>query len=292
MIMNFDVSNMPLSLRKDFFPALEAGRLSHAVILEGGDDDSRLAAAKYAAAALTCEGGGKKPCGECGSCFMASAGSHPDIIETAAANGSKSISVEAVRKIRSMAYIFPIRSDKKVFLMRGADAMTEQAQNALLKILEEPPSFVVFILECRSRGALIPTVLSRADVYSLGAEKSRAADLERLNAARETAQKLAFALCEGSEWAVMRETGVFEKDRELLRLCLPELILILRGALVSKFNFSDDDIARSLASRFTKTRLLGIICAVNDCLLSTESNVNHNLAITRLVSATAAERIY
>lgn len=289
--MSFIKPSLSPSLNNAFFPALKAGRLSHAVVFEGGDADTRIALAKYTAAALVCPGE-NPPCGECGSCIKAAAGSHPDIIEVSAGDGAKTFSVDRIREIRSMAYIFPNESEKKVFILRGADTMTEQAQNALLKILEEPPSFVTFILECRSKSVLLPTVLSRSDVYSLGDEKLGAGG-EKLEKAREAAIRLALALCEGSEWAVMKETGVFEKDKELYKLCLTELVMILRAALVNKFIGNDENAAVcELSAKLTQTRLLGLIDAVNACLLSTDANINHNLSISRLASTTATERIY
>ena len=290
--MNFELPKLNVALQNTFFPALESGRLPHAVIFEGGDEPSRYALAKYTAAALVCQGG-RRPCGECGACVKAAAGSHPDIIEASGGDGAKTFSVDKVREIRSMAYILPNEADRKVFILRGADTMTEQAQNALLKILEEPPPFVMFILECRSKGLLLPTVLSRSDIYLLGEEKSAAIGGEKLEKAHETAQRLALALCDGSEWAVMKETGVFEKDKELLKACLPELVSILRGALIAKFvPLEASSATRELSLRLTQTRLLGLIDAVNGCILSMDANVNHNLLITRLVSTTATERIY
>ncbi len=292
MTMSFELPQLDSTLQNTFLPALEARRLSHAVIFEGGDEPSRYALAKHTAAALVCADN-KRPCGVCGACVKAAAGSHPDIIEVSAGDVAKTFSVDKVREIRSMAYVLPNEADRKVFILRGADTMTEQAQNALLKILEEPPRFVTFLLECRSKSLLLPTVLSRADVYSLGEERNAAVSSEKIEKAREAAKKLALALCEGSEWVVMQETGIFEKDKELLKLCLPELVSILRAALVSKFiPLEEGSPARELSLRLTQTRLLGLIDAVNACVLSMEANTNHNLLLTRLVSTTATERIY
>lgn len=137
---------------------IELGRLSHAYILEGPDGCGRHTLALSCAKALS-EG---NPAAE-----KIDRGSSPDIFELGLEGDRKTIGVELIRSIREHAYIKPTELDIKVFIVHDAELMTPQAQNALLKLLEEPPAGVYFFLLCRSASLLLPTVISRAPVLRM-----------------------------------------------------------------------------------------------------------------------------
>jgi DNA polymerase-3 subunit delta' len=138
-----------------------SGRLPHALILEGNKGTGRRTLAELIARAAVCSGD-EKPCGICAGCLKAAAGSHPDISKISGTGAARSFHVDVIRSIRSDAYIKPNEANTKVYILAEADTMSEQAQNALLKILESPPERVLFILTCRSATNLLPTVRSRA----------------------------------------------------------------------------------------------------------------------------------
>ncbi|MBQ3817247.1 MAG: hypothetical protein II802_03115, partial [Clostridia bacterium] len=94
-------------------------------------------------------------------------GSHPDVLSVCAQEGKKNISVAQIRELRADAYVKPHMADGKVYIISGADSMNEQAQNAFLKILEEPPAGVVFILLVESKAVLLDTIISRCVSFSL-----------------------------------------------------------------------------------------------------------------------------
>jgi len=262
---------------------LNAGKLSHAVLLVGSDKNGRFAAAKRLAAALVCGSDGSRPCGVCAHCVKAEAGSHPDILVYSGGESARSFSVDLVREIRSKAFVMPNEADRKVFILQNAGAMSPQAQNALLKVLEDPPPFVSFILECAYKVLLLDTVLSRVSVYSLGGEKISAESMERLGKARETAALMADALAKSDALALLRETAVFEKDKDLLRLALPELVSLLRGALTLKYGAENGAReVQALRERVPASRLLSMIETVNACAESLKRNANLNLAVTKL----------
>ena len=98
--------------------------------------------AAYIAKAAVCDGE-DKPCDKCSNCHLACVGSHPDIITISPPKGKKSITINEVRQIRNDAYVKPHKAGKKVFIIEGADVMPEQHQNALLKVIEEPPADIV-----------------------------------------------------------------------------------------------------------------------------------------------------
>ena len=120
-------------------------RVPQALIIEGNHTKA-TELAHILASALVCQSQENKPCGTCGSCVKAHAGSHPDIYLAEGGLTPRSFKVEAIRAIRSDAYIQSQEGGYKVYLLFRAESMSAEAQNALLKVLEEPPADTVFIL--------------------------------------------------------------------------------------------------------------------------------------------------
>lgn len=134
------------------------GNVGHAYIFEGPDGIGKRETALTFAAMLMC-GEEAFPCRRCRSCRLFSEGTNPDFIEVL--TGDKSISVEEIRNILKGLVIRPLYSSYKIIIINDADHMTVQAQNALLKSLEEPPPYVVFILTAQSSASLTATIRSR-----------------------------------------------------------------------------------------------------------------------------------
>lgn len=133
----------------------------HGYLFAGPEGTGKKRLVKHAAKTLFCEGDKNRPCGLCLSCKSLESGNHPDLIY-AEPDKKTSLSVEYVREhIVKAAGIKPYRSDAKVFIIDKADWMTPAAQNALLKTLEEPPDYGVFMLCAENEKLLLPTVRSR-----------------------------------------------------------------------------------------------------------------------------------
>lgn len=154
------------ALRHRLAADILGGGLSHAYIIEGREGSGRRTLALNLAAALSCTDreGERFPCLECTACRKILDGKTPDVIRLAPERDRVSIGVDAVRFIREDTMTFPNDFDYKVYIIENADTMTVQAQNALLLTLEEPHSYAVFLLICRSASALLETVRSRAPV--------------------------------------------------------------------------------------------------------------------------------
>ena len=163
---------------------LKEDRLPHAILIEGDPGTGKHTLARYLSAAAVCTGK-ERPCGECRACKQAIAFSHPDVRVTAPEDGKKLVSVGQIRDLREEAYIKPFSAPRRVFLIDKADTMNDQAQNALLKVLEEPPGPALFLLLAESASALLSTVRSRCTLLSL-APPEREVSLAFL---RETCQK-------------------------------------------------------------------------------------------------------
>ncbi|MCL2408473.1 MAG: hypothetical protein FWC96_02515 [Oscillospiraceae bacterium] len=131
---------------------MNINKLSHAYIASGEQAD------KVAMAAV-CGSRDNIPCGTCPHCGKVLRGIHPDIAEITPEG--REITVGQVREVRRDAYIMPNEAGCKAYIISPADAMNASAQNALLKLLEDPPSYAVFIMKTDNPQALLPTVRSR-----------------------------------------------------------------------------------------------------------------------------------
>lgn len=150
-----------------FQKAIETKKISHAYIIHGERSSGKEFIAKVFAQALLCEKGGKEPCGECHSCHQAVSGNHPDIIRVLH-DKPATIGVEDIRTgINNDILIKPYSSEYKVYIINEAEKMTVQAQNALLKTLEEPPAYAVIILLTSNLEMMLPTILSRCVVLNM-----------------------------------------------------------------------------------------------------------------------------
>lgn len=150
---------------------LRTGAVSHASILVGPPGSGKKMLARTFAAALQCTdpqevNGRIEPCGRCLSCIQAMSGSQPDII-TVEREKSKVLGVGEIRRLRAGVDILPYASARKIYIIPDAQLMSVQAQNALLKTIEEPPSYVVVLLLADSTVNFLPTVLSRCITLQL-----------------------------------------------------------------------------------------------------------------------------
>lgn len=147
--------------------AVENNRVSHAYILNGERSSGKKMLANLFAMTLLCETGDNEPCGKCHSCKQAESGNHPDIIRVTHEKPN-SISVDDIRtQVNNTVDIKPYQGPYKVYIIPQADMMTPQAQNAILKTIEEPPSYAVFLLLTENAETLLPTINSRCVMLKL-----------------------------------------------------------------------------------------------------------------------------
>ena len=153
-------------LKEHLQNAIRLNKVSHAYIINGERSSGKEFIAKTFAMALQCEnlqtdGQDMEPCQECHSCKQALSGNHPDIIFITHEKPN-TISVDDIRsQINGDVAIKPYSGPKKIYIMNEGEKMTVQAQNALLKTIEEPPAYGIIILLTTNADIFLQTILSR-----------------------------------------------------------------------------------------------------------------------------------
>ena len=296
---------------------LENGRFPHALIIEGEEGIGKKTLARDLACALVCRGE-DKPCGECTQCKKAMSGIHPDISEYIPSGTANSFHVDTVRNIISDAYIQPNEAEYKVYILANAHCMNQNAQNALLKILEEPPKYVVFILTTESKSALLSTVLSRSVCVTLeGVDIERASsyitshsDVDYESAKKTVAtfngnigkalsslqddktselvsicNNLCSAVASNDEYKMITVLSAFQKDRQGIVFACDLLKNIFRDALFAgdgcEFVSGQLGSAKLLKSSVPRQNLVQLMNCCDEIKSMALFNANNALLITK-----------
>jgi DNA polymerase III subunit gamma/tau len=144
--------------------ALQSGRLAHAFLFSGPRGSGKTTTARILAKALNCHGGKPgEPCGTCVACTEIAAGNCMDVLEIDAASNR---GIDEIRELKEKARYNPARDKHKIFIIDEVHMLTSEAFNALLKILEEPPPHIAFVLATTEYHKIPATILSRCQQYS------------------------------------------------------------------------------------------------------------------------------
>ncbi len=160
----FGVIRNNSALKKRLADEISEGRFPHAYIIAGASGSGKRTLAINIAAALACQSQHALPCGVCDSCQKILNGFSPDVIFVRKDSDKKEFTVNLIREIKDSIFIAPNELEKRVYIIEDAETMNQNAQNAFLKILEEPPHYVVFLLLCSNTENLLETVKSRAPI--------------------------------------------------------------------------------------------------------------------------------
>ena len=150
-----------------FRSSIEQGKVAHAYLIHGEKGTGKKMLAGLFAKTLECEAGGTDPCGTCRSCVQCDSGNQPDIIWVTHEKPTV-ISVDDIREqVNKDIIVRPYSSRYKVYIIPEAELMNPQAQNALLKTIEEPPEYAVFMLLTNNIDKMQPTIISRCITLNL-----------------------------------------------------------------------------------------------------------------------------
>ena len=304
--MGFDSLLGNERLKENLTESLSKGHISHCYLISGPEGSGKHTLARLLAAAILCQGR-DKPCGVCTPCRKVLDGNHPDYIIVDDPE-KKTVPVELIRQARADMFIQPNESEHKIYEFPRAQDMGLPGQNALLKVLEEPPAYGVFLLLTDNPDKLLPTVRSRCtelkmqalppDVLrrQLGADFPKASSEDVEAAAVRSGGFLGQAralLAEGAEVppqteqfveAFARRDGLLltqtlvpmEKwKREALSEILRQWLELLESALMNRSGGgAAPALARELAQRRTAAELYSGVTALKKALDYTLSNVS------------------
>lgn len=304
--MGFDQLLGNERLKDNLTESLAKGHISHCYLISGPEGSGKHTLARLLAAAILCQGK-DKPCGVCAPCRKVLDGNHPDYIIVDDPE-KKTVPVELIRQARADMFIQPNESEHKIYQFPRAQDMGLPGQNALLKVLEEPPAYGVFLLLADNPDKLLPTVRSRCTELNMQAlppeilrkqlrmdfPKADPEDIEAavtrsggfLGQARtlltqgvevspQTGQFVqAFA---GRDALLLTQTLVpMEKwKREALTEILQQWLTLLEGALMRRSGGGAvSALSRELAQRRTAAELYSGVTALKKALDYTMSNVS------------------
>ncbi|MBE6854617.1 MAG: AAA family ATPase [Ruminococcus sp.] len=296
-------------------------RLPHSFLLYGPTGAGKKTLARYLAAQLLCEAE-EAPCFLCRSCRTVCSDQHPDVITVAHSGKLGGFSVDTIRHVCSDAYVVPNNGARKVYLFEDADRITVQAQNALLKLVEEPPDCTYFIFTAADKHVFLDTILSRVSsigvmpcsesecrtaLTELGYSDTDAAEAitafhgnlgqclsyltsEDTKRAVERIRVLSDCLVRRDEYGLLVALTAASGDKQELRLCLNLFDRLLRDAIVLRSGSGtcigcDPHGAMALSSRLTLKRVERMHRAISDTMKQIEGNVSPALAVSALCGA-------
>ncbi len=286
----------------------------HAYLYVSGDMNSRHGVSRAMAKSILCRNRteGAEPCGKCDCCIKMDAGTHPDCIVVPAAVKT---TVDDIRDIVSEAYLATNEADFKVFILEDADEYNGPSQNALLKVIEEPPSFVRFVLTASSAGAILPTVRSRVCSISGNVKKIENIADELRKARQELSESQIMMLsyfAEGYDKADVsaldekaienyldkahlflsgKETDVIlslPSKRDELMLCLQVFMLCIRQIALVKMTgkltagILSEKLVSECNSKVSMKKAHALYDLFEECYLSIEGYANSNAVLTYL----------
>ncbi len=253
------------------------GRCPHAVLIDGSDEEHRRALSRLTAKRIVC-GKPNSPCSSCENCRKADENIHPDIITIEKPDDKKSFVKADVKKMVAESYLTPNDSDKKVYIISEMQNMTEESQNLLLKILEEPPHYTTFVLTSQSANAVIGTVLSRVVRLRLG----KSEEAEYSEKAIEVVKNLSKAVSSSYEYDKIKATAPLDGNKKLTAEVLELFIAVLRDAISLKSggrllveNFKQE--SEGLSNKNSLKKLLEMYDVVCNIYKTLQNNPNYNL---------------
>lgn len=297
---------------------LQSNRLAHSFLIYGDRGLGKKTIAKYFAMSLICENSQNTPCQHCVACKNILNDNHPDVIWVEHSGKLQGFSAETVRNICSDAFVTPNNANKKVYIFADADNITVQAQNALLKLVEEPPNFTYFIFTAKAKNVFLTTIISR--IISLGVSECTEAECrlaleergflnddiddaiscfhgniglcisyiqdEKLQETVKLTKAITNAIINRNEYELTVAFAVVEKDRNMAKTALTLLDKQFHDALTAKFieRFIGcyPSGSKKLSQKITSSSCEELHLLVRNAMSQIDSNVNLKLILSTL----------
>ncbi|MEE1280167.1 MAG: hypothetical protein UHH95_04980 [Oscillospiraceae bacterium] len=306
---------------KSISSQIDSGKLPHALMIVGDKGIGKKTFADAVCKRLFCESEADTCNSSCNACLKIEKGIHPDIFKIYPAGKSETIGVNEIAPIKKHLYIKPNDSAYKIFIIYNAERMNRFAQNAMLKMIEEPPEDSFFIFTCKNAQALLPTVRSRVTVLRLAParledvkaelvrrfpekpqnELSRAAELScgniglaielcedsEIEKLYDDAANVAKAACDKDRALLCLYFGKYSKKKEMALRLVSLLKLIFRD--ISALKAGDDtslsgcvDTVKSISAFLSGKSALAVMDACDAFVSAVEGNANLALSLTAL----------
>ncbi len=260
---------------------IELNRISHSYIIRG-DDEGTLKAALYLAKGANCLALSERPCGKCSSCRRIDSSNHPDVLITGL--DDTGIGIDDIRRLQGEVFARPYEGRRKVNIIRRGERMTIQAQNCLLKILEDPPGAGIIVITVANEMNLLATILSRCQLLKLNVE-GEISETKLYQTVLECFLKQDFIEASKELDSLLKDG---EKHTEAF---LDYLLLQLRDIIVTKvaqkesllYIKDNSKFAREAAAAYDLDELSRMFSAVSKAREGLRFNVNVRLALEMLV---------
>ena len=261
--------------------ALQSDKVFHSYIINAGDNEAQDLAL-FVARGVNCLAEGQKPCGRCSSCRKIESSNHPDVSVTRA--GGASIGIDDIRRLQKEVFVKPYEGKKRVSIILQGEKMTVQAQNCLLKVLEDPPGNGIIIITTANPVSLLPTIISRCQV--LKPESRRHMPDHRLyHDTMVCIMEEEFTRASAAIDLLVRDDDRSAED------FLDYMLIRLRDVLVLKVAQNEDllyikengEFTRKAAAKFTPGRIGWMLEAVSRARENLRLNANAHLAMEVLL---------
>jgi DNA polymerase-3 subunit delta' len=301
---------------------LAGGRIVHAYLFEGPAGAGKKTMSGLFAQALLCKEPEDKPCHKCIPCKQYEGGNHPDVLWIRRIEDKTAINVDQIRELQFEIKVKPFQDGRRICFIDEAHLMNHQAQNALLKTLEEPPSLTLFFLLADNTSSLLPTIISRCQLFQVGSLSREDIAIilnERLSIGHEEASTYA-ALSQGNpgqaldlagdeEFRALREQlingmndagtpkimdliGPFTEYKErvedlftILQLWIRDIIILIETEDSSLIiNKDQSRLLLKQASYFTSEALQVMIGSIEQARKRLKSNTNYQLTIEAMLN--------
>ncbi len=254
---------------------IKQDRLCHSFILAGEPGVGKKTAAKYIAMQILCKSSTNKPCFECRDCRMANKDAHPDVIYVKASGKQGNYLADDLRPIVSDSLVASNEGGYKIYILSCIDKALPSAQNILLKVFEEPPEHVIFILTADKKEKVLGTILSRAVVINVG-ECSREDLMSALkeNGAIEDEASKCFDLFGGNIGKSLEYLSGGSEIFNSIERISKSLANNDEYSLAKELYISDRSFAVSVCSELIKT--VGDACLIKQSAQMYENHANTN----------------